>query len=90
MLRNADGGGGCQIFRKKANFGNFEVGIYFRNRHAHCCPLRVATGSGGGALDVSGHDHFGTCHFVNFSFKEVREISGMIIYIHCSRNAVRS
>ena len=33
-------------FRKKRDFidfGNFEVGIYFRDRRAHCYPLRVAT-----------------------------------------------
>ena len=29
------------------DFGNFEVGTYFRERRAHCYPLRVATGSGG-------------------------------------------
>ena len=32
-------------FGKKSDFENFEVGIYFRDRRAHCYPLRVATGS---------------------------------------------
>ena len=30
-------------FRKNSDFGNFEVGINFRDRRAHCYPRRIAS-----------------------------------------------
>ena len=44
------------------DFTNFEVGLYFRDRYAHCIrdesPLFGSEAPG--APDVSVHDHFGT------------------------------
>ena len=62
-------------FRKNSDFidvWNFELGIYFRDWRAHCYPWRVATGlfrGAPGAPDVSGHDNFGTRHFVTYSMR---------------------
>ena len=54
-------------FRNNSDFisvGNFEVGIYFRDRRADCyCSVQGAPG----APDVSAHDHFGTRHFGTYS-----------------------
>ena len=62
-------GGNMQLelirFRKNSDFIdfiNFEVGLYFRDRSAHC--IRDESPLFGsevpGVRDVSGHDHFGT------------------------------
>ena len=50
------------------------MGIYFRDRRAHCYPWRVASGSGQGApgvTDVSGHYHFGIRHFGTYSIRYI-------------------
>ena len=54
-------------FRKNSDFidiGNFEVETYFRDRRAHCYPIRFSplVNRAPGAPNVSEHSHFGTCH----------------------------